>query len=345
MNKVVVYGTGQVWRELGWDLPKDTEIIAYADSHENKCTSQNGGLLFEGKPVYSPTELLEVEFDQIYICTNWKNAYDIRGKLLDLGIDRNKITNLYQRYIQGQWNTEYDSDNNLIHNVNGIRIRERKDNESDSETIQELFVTNCYGMDICHKDTVVIDMGMNIGIASLIFAQNENVKKVYGFEPFKDTYEAAVYNFSINKDIGIKIHPFNCAVFDFDGKKEIPVISEFAGGRVTVYEYIENTENYQEYRKENIEYRDAKRVLTEIFNENEGCHFVLKIDTEGAEFPIFKSIRDTNLLKEVDAIMMEYHGLPNELLDVLHKCGFICISPGNKNIGYIYAINRDRIAE
>ncbi len=336
--KVIIYGTGQVWKELGWDMPNETEIIAYADSHEEKCTSKNGGVLYDGKPVYYPNEITTIDFDYVYICTNSESAYEIKNTLISLGIDKNKIRFLFHRYVAGEWSYEYDSENNIIHNVNGIRIRERAGNKSDYQTIGELFVTNCYGVDICHEKTVVIDMGMNIGLASLIFAKNANVSKVYSFEPFKDTYEAALFNFSINGDIGKKIYPQNCAISDFEGNKEISVLTEFAGGRSTESAYTENVEG--NYRKENIKYRNAKSVIEEIFNENSNSHFLLKIDTEGSEFPIFESIKNTDLLKKVDVIVMEYHRQPNDLLDCLRNNDFLCISPGNKNIGLIYAIKK-----
>ena len=73
---------------------------------------------------------------------------------------------------------------------------------------------------------------MNIGAVSLYFASKEWVSKVYGFEPFPDTFQQALDNFELN-DIHIKrkLYPMNVALSDKEEDIEVAVNSENTGWR------------------------------------------------------------------------------------------------------------------
>ena len=337
MDKVIVYGIGGTYRELKNDLPDNIEIIAYADSDRGKSTSVTGEL-FEGHSVLSKEELLKTEFDYIYICTTYNNAWDITQDLVSLGIEKQKIRYLYRKYYDSEWNYELDNAGNTIHHVAGLNILERKGDKSDFQTISELLCTNCYSLDFLHDNTVVIDAGMNIGLASLLFAKNEKVKKVYSYEPFKDTFDAAVRNISMNPEIQDKIKPYNFALYNCNEDKEIRVLSDFAGGRTTEFELIENVDDRGE-RKEYIRYRKASDIISAIIEENAESDIVCKIDTEGAEFSIFEDLEKAKIFGRISSIMMEYHRNPKPLINTLNNYGFICVQNGHKNLGMIYAIN------
>ena len=71
-------------------------------------------------------------------------------------------------------------------------------------TATSVLINNEYNFSI-NEPYVMIDIGYNIGITSLIFAQNENIKQIYGFEPFKPTYNNALENLSQNPLLSSKI--------------------------------------------------------------------------------------------------------------------------------------------
>ena len=52
--------------------------------------------------------------------------------------------------------------------------------------IAEIFIDYDYNF-LLNEEVVVLDIGMNIGIASLFFSKMNAVTKVYGFEPVADT--------------------------------------------------------------------------------------------------------------------------------------------------------------
>jgi hypothetical protein len=75
--------------------------------------------------------------------------------------------------------------------------------------VQELFAEGVYSIHLNTEKIVVCDIGMNVGIASLYFAGVNNVTKVYSYEPFPETYQRALANFSLNPLLKDKILPRN----------------------------------------------------------------------------------------------------------------------------------------
>ena len=82
------------------------------------------------------------------------------------------------------------------------------------ESPEELFILNEVFIDadynfLANEKTIVFDIGMNIGIASIFFANKINVSKVYGFEPVEETYKQAIKNLEYNPKLKDKIETFN----------------------------------------------------------------------------------------------------------------------------------------
>ena len=99
---------------------------------------------------------------------------------------------------------------------------------------------------------------------------------------------------------------------------------------------------FRQSPKENqADLQGAKEVLENILSENEGRYVILKIDTEGSEFPIFDSIKNTDILSRIDCIVMEYHRNPAELVDILKHSGYRYHIMGQAPIGYICAFKGD----
>ncbi len=46
----------------------------------------------------------------------------------------------------------------------------------------DIFNNDNYNMNI-GADSIIVDIGMNVGIATLFFALKQNVKKIYSYEP------------------------------------------------------------------------------------------------------------------------------------------------------------------
>jgi FkbM family methyltransferase len=88
----------------------------------------------------------------------------------------------------------------------------------------EIFWAGLYGgwekqsiqlwVQLCKKATIIVDVGANTGIYSLIAACVNPAATIYSFEPVKRVYEKFLRNIEINS---FSIQPFNEAVSDFDG--------------------------------------------------------------------------------------------------------------------------------
>ena len=90
MRRAVIYGIGEYYLNNKNKLPDDIEIIAYADSSEKKTTLYSGEV-FNDLKVLSPDELSGVDFDVLFICTDYINGNRIYMRLKDTDIDMKKI--------------------------------------------------------------------------------------------------------------------------------------------------------------------------------------------------------------------------------------------------------------
>jgi FkbM family methyltransferase len=219
-----------------------------------------------------------------------------------------------------------------ITEIDGVKVVQREDfnlghifSGDGVVIVEEIFKNGEYNFEI-EGQAVVIDIGMNIGLASLYFAGMNNVSDVYGFEPFKPTFEQAVFNFKINEKYAGKIHPSNYGLGDED--KEL-VLEYYAGapGRMSTVKPI--TEIYHPDRKyqtktETIQIREAARCIAPIVERHKDKKIVIKCDTEGSEKEIFNALEAKGLLESIDVIMLEYHfSYDATLLDMFKRNGFV----------------------
>ena len=330
MKRAVIYGTGKYYLNNRNKLPNDIEIIAYADSSAERATSHSGKV-FNDLKILLPDELPEEDFDVLYICTDYINGNRIYMRLKDTGIDMKKVQFLNRiDTLENGWDYEIQDDKSIISKIGNVRVRERF--LTDFDIVTEIFVMNTYKFHIPAEEIVVIDMGMNIGVASLYFANMDKVVYVYGFEPFPDTYQQAVENFALNDDsIKNKILPYNIAVTDKEEVKTITVSAEQTGWRNIFC-------NDNEKRKVEIQCKPAEDIVSRIIRENLGRKIVMKIDVEGSEFIIFENLGKTDLLKSVDAILMEYHGKQKVITDILAQHDFkYTVFGETTGIGMLYA--------
>ncbi len=231
-----------------------------------------------------------------------------------------------------------------------FHLKDGADGGTDIGTILEVFCTPDYYFKNNKSDTtVVIDMGMNVGIASLYFASRENVAKVYSFEPFAPTYGKALENIKLNPVFAKKITAFNFGLGKENTTLEIPYCTEISGEMSTTIDRLGYVEEYHDKTRvmEKVEIKSAAETLLPILNSLTTECVVLKIDTEGAEFDILESLDSSSLLEKVDFIMMEHHyRSPRILEDILTKNSFVVIYryPFNENaqLGLMYAANIGR---
>jgi FkbM family methyltransferase len=217
-------------------------------------------------------------------------------------------------------------DEKLIYTIDGVNL-----NITTSEEIfiiNEIFIDGCYNVTI-RESFNVVDIGMNVGFASLFFASNPKVNKVIGFEPFKSTYADAIFNFSLNHQLKSKISTFNFGLSNEDKSVIIPFSSTLKG---------KNSSNNEDSVGERIELREASLVFDELINEHKGFPIFVKMDCEGAEFQIFESLILKGVPKEVFGLIIEWHEKPPvAIVQTLLANDFKIHQNGRERIGLIVA--------
>jgi FkbM family methyltransferase len=208
--------------------------------------------------------------------------------------------------------------------------------------IIEVFVKSEYNLNL-KKEAILIDIGMNRAAASLRFAADENIKRIYGYEPFKPTFERAKENLKLNPKLSEKITPLNFGLGKAETTLELPYVANASVGMSTTYDVCKGRENI---KKELVVIKDAAKEIASILEENKNKYIIVKCDCEGAEFEIFERLNEENIISRIDVVMMEYHfEKPDRLINILTENNFAAQTrSGSKKsgTGYIYAV---RMAE
>jgi len=229
-------------------------------------------------------------------------------------------------------------DDDIITTPQGVRMDISDKADHPLYLIKEVFVKSEYNLNIA-KESVLIDIGMNRAAASLLFAANENIKRIYAYEPFKPTFELAKKNLGLNPQLSEKINAFNFGLGKTEMTLELPYMANATGGMSTTYDVCKGTKNI---KKEMVAIKDAAEVLTPILEENKDKHIIVKCDCEGAEFEIFKRLNEKDIVSRIDVVMMEYHfEKPDGLVNIFTENGFAAqtkIGSRKSRTGYIYAV-------
>lgn len=336
MEQIIIYGTGKYYEKYKDKLPKDMRIVAYMDSHEKFATSMTGQFYEGDIPILLPSEWEKVEFDKIYICTDYSNGVQMLLTLMEHIVPLEKISFLNEKLAALNWGWEVTEDKKGVIVTSGD-VSFKLQYITDFYVFREIFFENIYNVGLPYTDCIVIDIGMNIGLATLFFAERSEVSKVYGFEPFLDTYGQAMDNFARNRqEIQDKIIPYNIALYDEDKKMQIAMSCEESGMRDVAASVGEGKAKQCE-----ITYRAAGKVIADILKRECGKKVVLKCDIEGAEYAVFNSLEEYGCWKGIDVILLEYHGSAYPLQVILKRHGYKFFTMGASDItglGMIYAV-------
>lgn len=205
-----------------------------------------------------------------------------------------------------------------------------------------------YGIRLSKKNSLVIDIGANIGMFSLnILMKNKNTRLI-AVEPIPPTFAVLNKNLEQYK----KVEAINAGVSDKEGSAEFCYFPGMSTDSVQV-KYRENhdldlrqgLENFYKHKVENRERRerlvnhlmspkmmDEKRFFCKMTTiskiiESRGIEHVdlLKIDVEKSEFEVLKGIKEEHW-PIIDQVVMEVHRLGEEqiekLKEIFNKHGF-----------------------
>jgi FkbM family methyltransferase len=219
----------------------------------------------------------------------------------------------------------------------GVRFNARV--YDDVNFVHELFVINAYNF-LFQKPTCVIDIGMNVALASLLFATKPFVEEIHAFEPFDATYNRGIANIKLNPALAPKIRLNKFGLGDnVDGDVILKIYDTGDSGAMS-------TRDIEGGTLMRVPMRDAAETLRPIIESAHarGLEVVVKIDCEGSEFPVFASLARSDIFKQIRAVMVEWHRVfegrnQEELIAPLVASGFMVfdITPPEGN-GFFYAV-------
>lgn len=155
------------------------------------------------------------------------------------------------------------------------------------------------------RDSVILDIGANIGNHSLYFLNEYGAKFAYCFEPVKETYDILKKNIEIN-NLNNKSKIFNLGVGSSDSKA---VISKSVQGNTGMTQLTTSEDG------------DIDIVAIDDMNISEKIGFV-KIDVEGFELDVIKGMIKV-LKRDKPFIMIEiWKKNETEVLNILKEIGY-----------------------
>lgn len=173
------------------------------------------------------------------------------------------------------------------------------------------------------KHTIAIDVGAYIGDTAVYLAREENIEKIYAYEPFPNLYKEARANVDSSL-FGKKIELINKGV----GKsaKTIHTPKNYEG---TI---SSSTSELESGSGQKIEIESVANVLKGKKN------VIIKADAEGAEGDVI----EYGNLGNVYRIQLEYHDNLDRITKALKEKGFkFRVEPNNdvklKDVGYVCA--------
>lgn len=182
---------------------------------------------------------------------------------------------------------------NIYYFRNGMKLATEE--RIDTSTIAVVFIKKNYG-DI-PNNSIIVDIGANIGAFSIYATFMSKNSVVYSYEPMVENYELFVKNIKMN-NLEKVIHPYNLGIFSKKERKKL-----FLNDTLS-HSMVANVCNKKYVEVDCI-------ALKDIFESNSIKYIdLLKIDCEGAEFEILYNTPDEYFSK-IREIRMEYHNQNN----------------------------------
>jgi FkbM family methyltransferase len=213
--------------------------------------------------------------------------------------------------------------------------------EEEEEMIKEIFLRNCYDLRLPGRWQVV-DIGANVGMAALFFAQQPWIERIFSYEPFAATAEGFALNVGRNPLLTQKIQLFRVALGETAGQLSVDYNPALRGSMSLAGVGAWRGEAGPAVEKMTVSVEQASLALKPVFQGLGDCRLLAKVDCEGSEYGILRNLEATGALANFSAFVIEWHGQgPDELVQILARHGFALqvhpLSTNPRDLGLIYA--------
>jgi FkbM family methyltransferase len=234
----------------------------------------------------------------------------------------------YSTYLAWLAQSGYSHDLGWYIRRGGVHIP--LENIDDFLTTYDVYASHHY--DRLNQSTqpgsIVWDIGANIGVASLIFAQNPNVSHVYAYEPMPHTFACTQRTLRANPALASRITVENLGVGASNSDMEVLYTTK-AKAAIGVADIPPRLKALYRIKPEDmqpvtIRIADADDVLRRIRAAHPGAPVLLKLDAEGAEYGIIDRLAETGTLRDIAGATIEWHLAPGEeaIASRLRAAGF-----------------------
>lgn len=242
--------------------------------------------------------------------------------------------------VEHHWDSFLNSGLRFFTEGSGLYVQAGKakakiDRLGDLAILHEVFVEGIYQFEAAGP-LVILDIGANIGMASLFFADRYECP-VYSYELVPSTAELARANFDLNPQFG-DLHLEAAGVGVEDRELELVFDPENSAGNSM---FVSSGSS-----REKVRIRDAAAVVHEVMTKHSDRRVVIKLDAEGAEYGIARLWASSGLLSKIGLLMIEWHesseGSVDELRTILRQGGFEWFERNHTEapVGMIYAYRR-----
>jgi FkbM family methyltransferase len=211
--------------------------------------------------------------------------------------------------------------------------------EEDAFILKEIFNDLCYGLSMpASGNYILMDIGMNIGLAAAYFSTLPQVEKIYGFEPFEPTFKQLMNNLERNSLLE-KCVPRNMALGEKADHASWSYSPTFKGSSGIVALSGFKKDHSPETELLPVEIADVSKELEAIMNMHPDRKMIIKMDCEGGEYKIIERLSETGHLDKVNIFIIEWHdAVQPDLLK--YFSGFLCFYHKISDLtGIIYAIH------
>jgi FkbM family methyltransferase len=202
--------------------------------------------------------------------------------------------------------------------------------------LDEIFAKGIYDISL-NEEFALIDIGMNVGFSSLYFANKNNCKRIFSYEPVHFTLQLARKNLCQNA-CSHKIEIFDKALGYPQREIEVYYAAELKGS-TGLYGISLIDHPHSSAKRISLNIDDVSFNLKKHFYEYSG-KFIAKIDCEGCEYEIIERLEESGILNRVSIYLIEWHKKgPNRIKNILTQNGYYVLTlPDNdKTRGIIYA--------
>lgn len=190
--------------------------------------------------------------------------------------------------------------------------------------LYEIYVRADYNLRISDQ-ALLIDVGANVGYTTIFLASRNPNVSIVAFEPLENNYLRAKKNIALNAHLSnsIELHNYGLSIADAD--VEIQSVSNNPGRSSIVID--RSSDPTGEVHKYQVKVKNAGVVINSLIQEYAEKDIWVKMDCEGSEYDIVRSLASAKLLSKIKGFIFEWHvvGIQNEvsqLADLLHQNEF-----------------------